>query len=54
MSQNPFGEGGFDLAPYPALRGWLARVRATPGFVPMPEPDAVAMARMAQQTQGGF
>lgn len=30
--------GGFDLAPYPALRAWLARVRATPGFVPLPEP----------------
>lgn len=30
--------GGFDLAPYPALRDWLARVRATPGFVPMPDP----------------
>jgi glutathione S-transferase len=29
-------EGGFDLAPYPAIRNWLARVRETPGFVPMP------------------
>jgi glutathione S-transferase len=29
-------EGGFDLAPYPALRDWLARVRATPGFVDYP------------------
>jgi glutathione S-transferase len=29
-------EGGFDLSPYPALRNWLARVRETPGFVPMP------------------
>jgi glutathione S-transferase len=38
------GEGGFDLAPYPALRDWLARVRATPGFVPMPPPDAQARA----------
>ncbi len=28
-------EGGFDLAPYPALRGWLGRVALTPGFVPM-------------------
>ena len=26
---------GFDLAPYPKLRAWLARVRAQPGFVPM-------------------
>lgn len=30
--------GGFDLAPYPALRDWLARVRATAGFVAMPDP----------------
>jgi glutathione S-transferase len=41
------GEGGFDLAPYPALRDWLARVRATPGFVPMPPPAAEAAARIA-------
>jgi len=32
------GDGGFDLATYPALCDWLARVRATPGFVPMPPP----------------
>ena len=31
-------DGGFDLAPYPALRAWLERVRATPGFLPMPPP----------------
>jgi len=30
--------GGFDLMPYPALRAWLSRVRAAPGFVAMPEP----------------
>jgi glutathione S-transferase len=36
--------GGFDLAPYPALRDWLTLVRATPGFVPMAPPDAVAQA----------
>ena len=41
------GEGGFDLAPYPALRDWLARVRATPGFVPMPPPAPEAAARIA-------
>jgi glutathione S-transferase len=29
-------DGGFDLAPYPAVRDWLARVRTTPGFVAMP------------------
>lgn len=34
------GEGGFDLAAYPALRAWLSRVRETPGFVPMPAPAA--------------
>jgi glutathione S-transferase len=28
-------EGEFDLAPYPAIRGWLARVAAEPGHVPM-------------------
>ena len=26
--------GGFDLAGYPCIRAWLARVVATPGFVP--------------------
>ena len=28
-------EGGFDLAPYPAVRAWLARVAAQPGHVPI-------------------
>lgn len=28
-------EGGIDLDPYPAIRGWLSRVEALPGFVPM-------------------
>ena len=41
-------EGGFDLAPFPALRDWLARVRVTPGFVPMPLPAPEAAARLAQ------
>ncbi len=41
------GEGGFDLAPYPALRDWLARVRATPGFVAMAPPSAEAAALLA-------
>lgn len=40
--------GGFDLAPYAAVRDWLARVRALPGFVAMPDPDAEAAARLAQ------
>jgi glutathione S-transferase len=26
-------EGGFDLEPYPAIRGWLARVAAEPGHI---------------------
>lgn len=29
------GDGGFDLSAYPRIGGWLERVRATPGFVPM-------------------
>ncbi|MCE5232229.1 MAG: glutathione S-transferase family protein [Mizugakiibacter sp.] len=29
------GDGDFDLAPYPAIAAWLARVRAQPGFVSM-------------------
>jgi glutathione S-transferase len=28
-------DGGFDLQPFPAVRAWLARVRARAGFVPM-------------------
>ena len=26
-------EGGFDLAPYPAVRAWLARVRGQPRHI---------------------
>jgi glutathione S-transferase len=29
------GQGGFDLAPYPRVRRWLARVAGQPGHVPM-------------------
>ena len=32
------GEGGFDLAPYPALRAWLGRVREQPRHVPITRP----------------
>jgi len=32
------GEGGFDLAPYAAVRAWLDRVRAQPGHVPITWP----------------
>jgi glutathione S-transferase len=28
-------DGGFDLAAYPAVRAWLARVREAPGHVPL-------------------
>jgi glutathione S-transferase len=30
--------GGFELSAYPAVADWLARVRATPGFIRMPDP----------------
>lgn len=42
--------GGVALHAYPALRGWLARVEATPGFVPLPAPDARAQALIDQST----
>jgi glutathione S-transferase len=29
-------DGGFDLAPYPAVQAWLARCRAVPGVSDMP------------------
>lgn len=29
------GDGGFDLEAYPALRSWLRRVEAAPGFIPI-------------------
>jgi glutathione S-transferase len=35
-------EGGFDLAPYEALRAWFSRVQGQPGFLPIdqkPDPD---------------
>ena len=31
------GEGGFDLAPFPAVRGWMERVATQPGHVPITE-----------------
>ena len=35
-------EGGFDLAPYPNVTAWLARVAAEPGHVPMlPAPEGI-------------
>jgi glutathione S-transferase len=41
-------DGGFDLSPYPAIREWLARVRATPAFLPMPPIAAEAVERIAR------
>lgn len=42
------GHGGIGLDGYPALRAWLARVRATERFVALPEPDEQAARRIAQ------
>lgn len=42
--------GGITLDAYPSLRAWLARVEATPGFVPMPAPDAEAQALIDRST----
>lgn len=36
-------EGNVDLAPYPHVRAWLARIEALPGFVPFPR-SAVGLA----------
>jgi glutathione S-transferase len=35
-------EGGFDLAPYPALSDWLRRVGAQPGYLPQEHEDSAA------------
>lgn len=43
--------GGFDLVAYPALRDWLARVRATPGFVAMPDPAPENLSLIAASAQ---
>ncbi|MCW4454061.1 glutathione S-transferase family protein [Flavobacterium sp. MXW15] len=40
--------GGIALDGYPSVRGWLARVAQTPGFVAMPPPDAAAAALIAR------
>jgi glutathione S-transferase len=39
--------GGVSLAPYPGIRDWLSRVRATPGFVPLPDLEPDVRARVA-------
>ena len=40
-------DGGFDLSACPRITDWLARVRATPGFVPMPGVSDDIAARLA-------
>lgn len=30
-------EGGLSLEPYPAIRTWIGRIKALPGFIAMPE-----------------
>lgn len=40
-------DGGFDLSAYPRIIDWLARVRAKPGFVPMPVIGDDIVARLA-------
>jgi len=40
-------DGGFDLSGFPNVSSWLARVRATPGFVPMPAVSAEVATRLA-------
>ena len=42
--------GGIPLDAYPAIREWIARVEATPGFVPMALPDEHAAALIAQSS----
>lgn len=42
--------GGIALERYPALRDWISRIERTPGFVPMPVPDAAAQALIDQST----
>jgi glutathione S-transferase len=37
-------EGGIPLAPYPAIRAWLGRVEALPGFKAMPSSPIPVMA----------
>ena len=45
-------EGGFDLARFPAIRAWLSRVAAQPGYVPMIEP-ASRGARLSTGSSAG-
>ena len=47
------GEGGFDLAFYPAVRTWLARVAAQPGHVPITRADFESAMRVAPASSRG-
>ena len=44
------GDGGFDLSAYSQVQGWLDRVRAVPGFVPMPPYAPENQALIAQSS----
>jgi glutathione S-transferase len=46
-------DGGFDLSKFPKITDWLARVRAQPGFVPMPPYDPENTALIAQTLRSG-
>ncbi|HEY6893026.1 MAG TPA: glutathione S-transferase family protein [Rhodanobacteraceae bacterium] len=45
------GDGGFELSRYPNIVAWLARVRAQPGFVPMPAYAAENVALIEQSRE---
>jgi glutathione S-transferase len=40
------GEGGFELARFPAVQRWIARVEAQPGFLPITEDFGVPASQM--------
>ncbi|HVV97919.1 MAG TPA: glutathione S-transferase family protein [Rhodanobacteraceae bacterium] len=44
-------DGGFDLSRYPRIVAWLDRVRAQPGFVPMPAYAAENVALIEQSRE---
>jgi glutathione S-transferase len=45
-------DGGFDLARFPHITDWLARVRATRGFLPMPAVSDEVALRLASSRVG--
>ena len=44
-------DGGFDVAVFPLVSRWLARVRGTPGFLPMPDVSPEVTERLAPRNQ---